>query len=75
VVNLQYNKLWDYCETIRRTNIGSCLMMKLERPLPDLQAKFQRLYFSLVAIKSGFLAGCTPIIDLDGCFLKGSYKG
>jgi len=50
-------------------------MMKLERPLPDLQAKFQRLYFSLVAIKSGFLAGCTPIIDLDGCFLKGSYKG
>jgi hypothetical protein len=46
-VNLQYYKLWDYCETIRRTNIGSCVMMKLERPIPDLPAKFQRLLSNL----------------------------
>jgi hypothetical protein len=26
-------------------------------------------------MKSGFLAGCCPIIGLDGCFLKGSHKG
>jgi hypothetical protein len=74
-VNLQYQKLWDYCETIRRTNIGSCIMMKLERPIPDLPAKFQRLYFSLSAMKIGFMSGCRPIIGLDGCFLKGPYKG
>jgi hypothetical protein len=46
-VNLQYQKLWDYCETIRRTNIGSCVMMKLERPIPDLPAKFQRFLSNL----------------------------
>jgi hypothetical protein len=74
-VNLQYQKLWDYCETIRRTNIGSCIMMKLERPIPNLPAKFQRLYFSLSAMKTSFMSGCWPIIGLDGCFLKGPYKG
>jgi hypothetical protein len=36
----QYNKLWDYMETLRRTNVGSCVMMKVDRPLPDILAKF-----------------------------------
>jgi hypothetical protein len=71
----QYNKLWDYMETLRRTNVGSCVMMKVDRHLPDIPAKFQRLYLSLAAVKRGFLAGCRPIIGLDGCFLKGLHKG
>jgi hypothetical protein len=74
-VKLHYNRLWDYCETVRQTNQDSCLMMKVERPLPDHPACFHRLYFSLATMKSGFLAGCRPIIGLDGCFLKGPYKG
>jgi hypothetical protein len=74
-VNEQYNKLWDYLEMIRRTNAGSCVMMKIERSLPDIPGKFQMLYFSLAAMKKGFLAGCRPIIGLDGCFLKGPHKG
>jgi hypothetical protein len=74
-VKLQYARLWDYCETVRQTNQGSCLMMKVERPLPDHPACFHRLYFSLAAMKRGFRAGCRPIIGLDGCFLKGPYKG
>jgi hypothetical protein len=32
-MNEQYNKLWDYMETIRRTNVGSCVMMKVDKPL------------------------------------------
>jgi hypothetical protein len=71
----QYGSLWDYCETLRRTNPGSCVMMKVERPNPNLPAKFQRLYLSVVAMKKGFLEGCRPVIGLDGCFLKGPYKG
>jgi hypothetical protein len=71
----QYNKLWDYMETLRRTNVGSCVMMKVDRPLPDIPAKFKRLYLSLAAMKRGFLVGCHPIIGLDGCFLKGPHKG
>jgi hypothetical protein len=50
-------------------------MMKVERPLPDIPTKFQRLYFSLATVKSDFLAGCRPVIGLDGCFLKGPHKG
>jgi hypothetical protein len=50
-------------------------MMKVERPTPDSEPMFQRLYMSLAAMKQGFLEGCRPIIGLDGCFLKGPYKG
>ncbi|XP_062147750.1 uncharacterized protein LOC133856711 [Alnus glutinosa] len=71
----QYDRLWDYCETLRQTNKGSCAMMKVERPTPDSEPMLQRLYMSLPAMKQGFLEGCRPVIGLDGCFLKGPYKG
>jgi hypothetical protein len=45
-VKLQSNILWDYCETIWQTNRGSCVMMKVDRPLPNHPACFHRLYFS-----------------------------
>jgi hypothetical protein len=51
------------------------MMMKVERPLPDCPACFHRLYFSLAAMKRGLRASCRPIIGLDACFLKGTYKG
>jgi hypothetical protein len=71
----QYGRLWDYCETLRRTNPCSCVMLKVEKINPNLPAKFHRLYMSLAAMKKGFLEGCRPVIGLDGCFLKGPYKG
>lgn len=39
-INEQYNKLWDYIETLRRTNVGSCVMIKVDKPVPDIPAKF-----------------------------------
>jgi hypothetical protein len=30
---------------------------------------------SLAAMKKWFLEGCRLVISLDGCFLKGPYKG
>ncbi|XP_059461899.1 uncharacterized protein LOC132190869 [Corylus avellana] len=71
----QYGRLWDYCETLRKTNKGTCIMMKVERPNPNLPPRFQRLYVSLAAMKKGFIEGCRPIIGVDGCFLKGAFKG
>jgi hypothetical protein len=68
--NEQYSKLWDYCEIIRRRNIDSCIVMKVERPLPDLPSKFQRWYFSLAAMKNGFLVSCRPIIWLKWMLLE-----
>ncbi|KAL0403718.1 UNVERIFIED_CONTAM: hypothetical protein Sradi_2012600 [Sesamum radiatum] len=33
------------------------------------------MYYCLSGLRAGFLDGCRPIIGLDGCFLKGMYKG
>jgi hypothetical protein len=60
---------------LRNTNKGNCVIMKVERPTPGSQPMFQRLYLSLAAMKQGFLECCRPVIGLDGCFLKGPYKG
>ena len=39
------------------------------------QPDFKRMYICFDACKRGFLAGCRRIIGVDGCFLKGLYKG
>ncbi|XP_075487932.1 uncharacterized protein LOC142527104 [Primulina tabacum] len=69
----QYLKLWDYCETVRKYNPGSKILVKRDHSFSV--PTFQRMYFSLQALKSGFLAGCRPVIGLDGCFLKTNYGG
>jgi len=51
----QCGKLWDYCETLRRTNPSSYVMMKVERPNPNSPAKFHILYLSLAVMKKGSL--------------------
>ncbi|KAL4316578.1 hypothetical protein AHAS_Ahas15G0299100 [Arachis hypogaea] len=32
-----------------------------------------RMYMCLNSVKQGFLAGCRPIIGVDGCHLKGDH--
>lgn len=32
-------------------------------------------FFTYDALISGFLAGCRPIIGIDGCFLKAHFGG
>ncbi|XP_062164888.1 uncharacterized protein LOC133871456 [Alnus glutinosa] len=71
----QYHRLWDYCATIRSTNVGSCVILMVERPMPEMPCRFQRMYISLAAMKNGFKDGCRPVISLDACLLKGVYKG
>jgi hypothetical protein len=71
----QYHRLWDYCAMVRKTNVGSCLILMVERPVPEVPCRFQRLYVSFAVMKTGFLRGCRPVIGVDTCFLKGRYKG
>ncbi|VVA41777.1 PREDICTED: LOC109756472 isoform, partial [Prunus dulcis] len=54
-----------FVRKLRKTNPGTTTKVQL----------FQRLYVCLGAYKVGFIAGCRPIIGLDGCFLKGVYGG
>ncbi|KAL0349920.1 UNVERIFIED_CONTAM: hypothetical protein Sradi_4141200 [Sesamum radiatum] len=68
---VQYNMLWDYCETVRVNNPGSKIISRRT----EGSNVFEKLYYSLHAMKQGFVEGCRPIIGLDGCFLKTVFGG
>ncbi|XP_057522472.1 uncharacterized protein LOC130802471 [Amaranthus tricolor] len=72
--NEEYSRVWDYAEAIRRFNPGSTAIVKcigIDTPPP----LFQRMYICLPACKEGFVAGCRPIIGVDGAHLKGEFPG
>lgn len=64
----QYNKLWDYCAEVRRTNPGSTLQIKAQRMNMDDPPIFKRMYMCLEPVKRAFLTCCRPLIGVDGCF-------
>ncbi|KAK8698631.1 hypothetical protein V6N13_114742 [Hibiscus sabdariffa] len=65
----QYKKLYDYLGELRSSNPGTTTILKLD------EGVFEMLYICMQALKDGFKAGCRPIICLDGCHLKGHYRG
>ncbi|GMI85406.1 hypothetical protein HRI_002209900 [Hibiscus trionum] len=65
----QYANLYAYLGELRHSNPETTTICKLD------ERRFERLYICLQAMKDGFKAGCRPIIGLDGCHLKGYYKG
>ncbi|XP_025616463.1 uncharacterized protein [Arachis hypogaea] len=70
---LQYGMLRDYCAEIIRTNLRSTTQILVDRPSITHQPRFMRMYMCLNPVKQGFLAGCRPIIAVDGCHLKGDH--
>ena len=36
----QYQKIWDYCETLKETNVGTTTLLDVERPCLDVTATF-----------------------------------
>ena len=68
----QHTRIYDYAHELLRANSGSTMKVKVEKM--NGVSVFKRSYVNLKAYKDGFLA-CRPVIDLDGCFLKGYYEG
>ncbi|KAM7497182.1 hypothetical protein LguiA_021596 [Lonicera macranthoides] len=68
-----YAKLWDYGAKIRRSNFGSTVRFEVDRRCIQQPNYFKRMYVCFAAVKKAWLAGCKPVIGLDGCFLKGGW--
>ncbi|KAL5576963.1 hypothetical protein UlMin_018662 [Ulmus minor] len=58
---------------ISTTNPGS--MAIIHSDASNQPPNFKRIFICLAASRNGFLEGCRPVIGLDGCHLKGPYRG
>ncbi|MBA0853521.1 hypothetical protein Goshw_018609 [Gossypium schwendimanii] len=56
-------------------NPRSTIKMAVDRVTPESPPHFKRFYVFFEALKRGWKEGCKPILDLDGCFLEGLFKG
>ena len=79
-----FKKLRCYAEMLS-TNPGSKAIVQSEVVVPtdgnlenmDRNAPpvFKRLFICYDAVRKGFVEGCRPFFGLDGCHLKGPYRG
>ncbi|KAK8613007.1 hypothetical protein V6N13_104330 [Hibiscus sabdariffa] len=60
---------------VRSADPGGTFELMVERPTAVDIPNFKRLYVCFSALKEGFKKYCRPVISLDGCFLKGPFKG
>ncbi|KAI3451306.1 hypothetical protein Pfo_007971 [Paulownia fortunei] len=71
--DIQYSKLWDYAEELRKTNPSSTIILGTEEK--NGEKGFNKFYVCFNTLKIGFLSGCRPIIGVDGYHLKGPHGG
>lgn len=65
-----FMKVPEFCRQIESTNAGSLLKWAV-----DEENKFVHLCVSYKVSLEGWKSGCRPVVGLDGCFLKGKYRG
>lgn len=75
----EFRRLFDYRDCTLQTNLGSTCVIDvfteveaLGKPIKHI---FKGMYVCFTAMKEGFSEGCRKCIGLDGCFLKGVFKG
>ncbi|KAK8695064.1 hypothetical protein V6N13_072606 [Hibiscus sabdariffa] len=66
---------WDYVNALRVADVGGNFDLVVERPNATDIPKSRRIYVCFSALREGFKLYCRPVVGLDGCFLKGSFKG
>ncbi|KAL0461376.1 UNVERIFIED_CONTAM: hypothetical protein Slati_0025200 [Sesamum latifolium] len=73
-----YSKLPKYAQALRDTNNGvycKLLCDGLDICNPTCNPILKRFFVSFSAQRQEFKNGCRPFIAVDGCFLKGPFKG
>ncbi|XP_020245183.1 uncharacterized protein LOC109823310 [Asparagus officinalis] len=64
-----YDSLRWYESMVHATNPGSRVIIDAD------DGRFRRLFISYYACIEGFIAGCRPLLFLDGIFIKDRYRG
>ncbi|XP_074351911.1 uncharacterized protein LOC141691065 [Apium graveolens] len=71
-----FKKLYQYANEVKKVMPTSIVKLMTEAAEFDFEGRrFKRFYVCLGPLKEGFLHGCRPLIGLDGCHLKGPFKG
>ncbi|KAK8536078.1 hypothetical protein V6N12_012740 [Hibiscus sabdariffa] len=71
----EFHRLWDYINALRAADVGGNFDLVVERPNATGTPKFRRIYVRFSALRDCFKMYRRPVVGLDGCFLKGSFKG
>ncbi|KAK8565325.1 hypothetical protein V6N12_058891 [Hibiscus sabdariffa] len=71
----EFSRLYDYIGALRDVDPSGSFELKVERPTPFEIPKFRRLYVCFSTLKEAFRTYCRPVLSLNGCFLKGDFKG
>ncbi|KAH9671285.1 mutator transposase mudra protein [Citrus sinensis] len=70
-----YTKLYRYMHVILISNPGSTVTIDRDWLGGGQNPHFKRFFVMFDANRRGFFEGCRQFIGLDGCHLKGLYKG
>ena len=70
----QFQLLYDYCLEITSKNPNTTAMVSTKKNANG-EDEFAGVYICLGQLKTGCLEGCRPVLSLDGCFIKGPWKG
>ncbi|MBA0816210.1 hypothetical protein Gohar_000899 [Gossypium harknessii] len=71
----EFAMLWDYADELKLKNPESIIKMTVNIATLESPTHFKRFYVCFEALTRGWKEGCRPILGLDGCFLKGLFKG
>lgn len=72
---LEFSKLSDYTDMIKNTNSKTFCWVKTDDETDSDKHLFKYFYVYFVALKKKWREGCRNIVRVDGCFLKGAYRG
>ncbi|KAH9752681.1 SWIM-type domain-containing protein [Citrus sinensis] len=70
-----YSKLSRYQQALIKYNPGSTVAIERELNGDTAHPVFKRFFMMLDASRRGFFEGCRQFVGVDGCHLKGPYKG